>query len=101
MAGESRNGDRPGRTPEELQEKIEKLKGASRQGSGFARAMGLVVSLGCTFAAVLVAALFLGQALDEKYGTGMWTPVALVVGVLAGGWASWMLVRPFLEEGSK
>lgn len=85
-------------TPEELKQRIEELQRPRKGDALFASGLGLVVSLGVTFVTTLIGSFYVGQMLDTKQGTTHWTPIAVVIGVAAGGYASWMLLQPFLKD---
>ncbi|HXE72685.1 MAG TPA: AtpZ/AtpI family protein, partial [Candidatus Nitrosotenuis sp.] len=78
---------------------IDELKHPGSKGDGAtARGLGLAVSLGAVFLGSIIGTYYLGQMLDHKLNSTLYTPLAMMAGVLVGFVAAWRLLQPFLGD---
>ncbi|MBI1743669.1 AtpZ/AtpI family protein [Candidatus Acetothermia bacterium] len=72
------------------------MPGAPR--SGWLQALTLLTQLGLTFILSLLISFLIGYGLDRWLGTGfIFQIVFLFVGIVAGGWSCYRLLKPFME----
>ena len=82
----------------EVRGKAQRLSRARRRQGGFWRQVAQVGSLGFVFALPLVAGAALGHVVAERTGRPVFALALLLVGLLAGAFGSWRLIRQSLQE---
>jgi len=82
----------------EVRGKAQRLARARQREGGFWRHVAHVGSLGFVFALPLVAGAALGHAVAERTGRPALALALLLLGLLAGAFGSWRLIRQSLRE---
>ncbi len=87
-------------TPEALALRIARYRSATpkRKGNPTARALGAVLSVGFIMVAALYAAFHIGRELTERGGQTWIMPLSLILGMLAGFWVCFILLRPLVRQ---
>lgn len=86
-------------TPEELKEKIEKMRqGPERKGgSEFARGLSFVTSFGFATIICILLGVWLGRIVVEKTGNELWLPVFIFLGIIFAAYTAYKMLKPFLK----
>jgi hypothetical protein len=82
----------------EVRGKAQRLLRAREREGGFWRHVAHVGSLGFVFALPLVGGAALGHVVAQRTGRPILALVVLLLGLLAGAFASWRLIRQSLRE---
>lgn len=92
--------DGSGSTPEELRDRIGRLRQEQAGGSeqrGLAGAMALFLSMGISMVGAIYGGYLLGNYLNHRTGASFYLPVMLLLGVAAGSSIVFQMLRPFLK----
>ena len=84
----------------EVRRKAQRLSRARQRAGGFWRHVAHMSSLGFVFVLPLVAGAALGHVVAERTGRPVFALALLLLGLLAGAFGSWRLIRQsFGEDG--
>lgn len=88
------------RSPEELQERIERLRASQERSSdkkSLAHAMVFFMSMGVSMAGAIYGGYVIGSWLDHRTGASFYLPICLLLGVAGGAMIVWQLLKPMLK----
>lgn len=91
----------PGREPDSrpLGERIRKFRaGYEARPARWVQSMGLVFSLGVTMIGCVLLGLWLGKYLKARTGSDLTLVAGIFLGLGAGGYCVYRLLKPFLQD---
>jgi uncharacterized membrane protein YfcA len=69
-----------------------------KDGPGWLQALTLVTQLGLSFVISVFLSFWIGDWLDRQFQTSFLKIVFLFLGLIAGGWSWYRLLKPFLSQ---
>jgi len=98
MSAERESPDRE-RDPKLLGRRIQKFRaGYEGRPARWVQSMGLVFSLGATMIGCVLLGLWLGSYLKARTGSDLALAAGLFLGLGAGGYCVYRLLKPFLKD---